>query len=131
MTAAFAPIDDGGPSAMMRPARGRRPSRDVEHDVHVVLDEDDAATLDVAQVLDVTQQRLGQRRVHARHGLIEHDERWLDHERASHLEQLPLSTGERPANWSRMWLSLKRSRSCSARTRIVSSCAFHRQARAR
>ena len=49
------------------------PVADVADDVHVVLDEDHGHAL-LAQVLDVTEQALGQRRVHPGHRLVEHDD---------------------------------------------------------
>ena len=44
---------------------------------------------------NVVEQRLHQRRVHARHRLVEHDELRVDHERARHLEQLALAARQR------------------------------------
>ena len=41
------------------------------------------------------QQRLREGRVHARGGLVEHDEARVGHERARHLQQLALAAGER------------------------------------
>jgi len=69
------------------------PVADVPHHVHVVLDEEHRRAL-VAQRLDVIEQALGQRRVHAGHRLVEHDHRRVRHERARHLEQLLLAAGE-------------------------------------
>ena len=70
------------------------PVGDVEDHVHVVLDEDHAHALG-AEVLDVAEQRLGERRVHAGHGLVEHDQLGFGHEGTGHLEQLALAAGER------------------------------------
>ena len=70
------------------------PVGDVADHVHVVLDEQDRAAL-VAQRLHVAQQRLLERRVHAGHRLVEHDQLGVDHERAGHLEQLALAAGQR------------------------------------
>ena len=69
------------------------PVGDVAHHVHVVLDEQHGHA-QVLQVEDVVEQRLRQRRVHAGHRLVEHDERGVAHEGARHLEQLALAAGE-------------------------------------
>ena len=71
----------------------RDPVGDVADDVHVVLDEEHGHAL-VAQALDVAQQRLRERRVHAGHRLVEHDHRRVAHQRPGHLEQLALPAGE-------------------------------------
>ena len=78
------------------PALGHHhdPVGDVPDDVHVVLDEQHGHAL-VAQALDVTEQRLGQRRVHAGHRLVEHDHLRVAHQRPRHLQQLALAAGER------------------------------------
>ena len=49
------------------------PVGDVAHHVHVVLDEEHGHAL-VLEVEDVVEQRLRERRVHAGHRLVEHDE---------------------------------------------------------
>ena len=94
MTAGLDITVSAGPSATM-PALGHHhdPVGDVAHDVHVVLDEQHGHAL-VAQGLDVPEQRLGQRRVHARHRLVEHDHLRVAHQRPGHLEQLALAAGE-------------------------------------
>jgi hypothetical protein len=70
------------------------PVRDVAHDVHVVFHEQHRHALG-AQVLHVTEQGLGQRRVHAGHGLVEHDDVGLHHQRSRHLQQLALPARQR------------------------------------
>ena len=79
------------------PALGHHhdPVGDVPDDVHVVLDEQHRHAL-VAQGLDVTEERLGERRVHARHRLVEHDHLRVAHQRPGHLQQLALASRERP-----------------------------------
>ena len=84
----------GGPSAMTLPcAITMHPVGDVADHVHVVLDEQHGHAV-LAQVLDVAEQRLGQRRVHAGHRLVEHDHLGLDHQRPGHLQQLALPAGQ-------------------------------------
>ena len=70
------------------------PVADVAHDVHVVLDEHHGNALD-PQALHVAEQRLGERRVHAGHRLVEHDQLRVGHHRPRHLEQLALPARER------------------------------------
>ena len=85
----------GGPSAIDLPsAITIDPVGDVADHVHVVLDEQHGHAL-VAQRLDVAEQRLLERRVHAGHRLVEHDQLGLDHQRPGHLEQLALAAGQR------------------------------------
>ena len=69
------------------------PVGDVADHVHVVLDEQHGHAV-LAQVLDVAEQRLGQRRVHPGHRLVEHDHLGADHQRPGHLEQLALAAGQ-------------------------------------
>ena len=69
------------------------PVGDVAHHVHVVLDEEHRHA-EILEVEDVIEQRLRQSRVHAGHGLVEHHQSGVAHERAGHLEKLPLPTGE-------------------------------------
>ncbi len=57
------------------------PVADLHDHVHVVLDEQHRAT-GLTDVGDVRQQGLGERRVHARGRLVEHDQRRLGHDRA-------------------------------------------------
>ena len=84
----------GGPSATIRPsAMTIDPVRDVPDHVHVVLDEQHRGAL-VAQRLDVAEERLRERGVHAGHRLVEHDHRRLAHQGAGHLEQLALTAGQ-------------------------------------
>ena len=45
--------------------------------------------------LDVAEQRLRERRVHAGHRLVEHDQLRVGHQRPGHLEQLALAAGQR------------------------------------
>ncbi len=71
------------------------PVRDVAHHVHVVLDEQHRHAL-VPQRLDVAEERLGQRRIHARHRLVQHDHGRIAHQRPGHLQQLLLAARERP-----------------------------------
>ena len=86
-----------GPALGDQPPLGHHhdPVGDVAHDVHVVLDEQHGRAL-VAKGLDVPEERLGERRVHARHRLVEHDHLRVAHQGPSHLEQLALASGERP-----------------------------------
>jgi hypothetical protein len=75
--------------------------------VHVVLDEQHRHPV-VPQIGDVTEQRLGERRVHARHGLVEHDDR-----RVRTISARAISSSLRwppdnvPAYSSRMWIHLE------------------------
>ena len=69
------------------------PVGDVADHVHVVLDEQHGHAV-LAQLLDVAEQRLRQRRVHAGHRLVEHDHLGVDHQRPGHLEQLALAAGQ-------------------------------------
>ena len=84
----------GGPLGH-EPALGhhRHPVGDVAYDVHVVLDEEHGHAL-VAQAWMWPEQRLGQRRVHAGHRLVEHDHLRVAHQRPRHLEELALAAGE-------------------------------------
>src|SRR4051795_10263202 len=77
------------------PAGGHHdhPVTDVPDDVHVVLDEDDRHAL-LAEVLDVAEQALRQRRIHPGHRLVEHDHLGVAHQRPGHLQQLALAAGE-------------------------------------
>ena len=69
------------------------PVGDVADHVHVVLDEEHRHAV-LAQVLDVPEQALGQRRVHPGHRLVEHDHLGLAHQRPGHLQQLALAAGQ-------------------------------------
>ncbi len=69
------------------------PVADARHDVHVVLDEEHRGTVG-AHLLDVLEQGLREGRVHAGHGLVEHDHARLAHEGPGHLEQLALAAGQ-------------------------------------
>ena len=106
-------------------AHDDHPVADVVDDVHVVLDEQHGHPL-VAQRLHVPEQRLGERRVHAGHRLVEHD-----HLRARTISARAISSSLRcppesePANSSRMWSSLNRASSSSARASISCSWARH------
>ena len=67
------------------------PVADVANHVHVVLNKQHCGSIRL-EVFDVVEQRLGERRVHSGHRLIEHYEFRFGHQRAGHLEQLALPT---------------------------------------
>ena len=98
------------------------PVADAHDDVHVVLDEHDRHPF-VAQLGDVTEQRLHQRGVHAGHRLVEHDEVRLGHEGTGHLQELALPARERGGVVVLALASRKRSSSSSGtrRARPVAS----------
>ena len=66
------------------------PVGDLLHHVHVVFDEEHGHAL-ITKARDVAEQRLSERRIDARHRLVEHHHLRFDHERASHLEELALA----------------------------------------
>src|SRR5699024_1919157 len=86
-----------------RGSLGDHPTLRQDHDLvahhhqhfHVVLDEQDRLAL-FTQRRDVPQQRLHQRRVHPRHRFVEHDHARIGHQRTCHLQQLALSSRQRP-----------------------------------
>ena len=61
--------------------------------VHVVLDEQDGAPFGL-ELMDVVEQALFERRVDARHRLVEHDQPGVGHQRPRHLQELALTTRE-------------------------------------
>ncbi|AEK29578.1 Hypothetical membrane associated protein [Bifidobacterium animalis subsp. lactis CNCM I-2494] len=71
------------------------PVGDMAHHVDVVFHEQHRGAV-FAQRDDVIEQALLQRRVHAGHRLVEHDELRVAHERTGHFEELALAAGERP-----------------------------------
>jgi hypothetical protein len=125
MTASLAMMSCGAPSAMT-PALGHDddPVADVADHVHVVLDEQDGHPV-LAQLLDVAEQRLRERRVHAGHRLVEHDHLGLDHEGARHLEQLALAAGHRAGEVVALLVELEAPSSSSARSVLAFSCERH------
>ena len=79
------------PSAISSPCgHHEHPVADLVDHVHVVLDEQHRAAL-VLELLDVLEQALLERRVHAGHRLVEHDQLRIGHQRPGHLEQLALT----------------------------------------
>ena len=67
----------------------------VHHHLHVVLDEQEGDPVLGAQPLHVVEQPPSERRVDARHRLVEQQEAGLRHQRPGELEQLALAARER------------------------------------
>ena len=95
MTAWFDPIASGGPSAMISPSAITTTQSLMSRTTSMSCSTNTTLIPSDAQPLHVTEQRLGERRVHAGHRLVEHDHPRRGHHRPRHLEQLALTAGQR------------------------------------
>src|SRR2546425_8600198 len=72
----------------------------IEDDVHVMLDQKERLA-GYAEALDQGEDLEAQRRVHASHGLVEQDERWLHHQDPCELHQFLMPAPQIPRRFHR------------------------------